>query len=64
MNGKQKKIVVIMSAISLPLGAIVLAYYNRKVIYKNCKEPKGMIKQLFKKNYDCETDKKINNEKK
>ena len=52
MNGKQKKIVIIMSAISLPLGAIVLAYYNRKVIYKNCKEPKGMIKQLFKKNYD------------
>ena len=28
MNGKQKKIVIIMSAISLPLGAIVLAYYN------------------------------------
>ena len=45
-----------MSAISLPLGAIALAYYNRKVIYKNCKEPKGMIKQLFKKNYNCENE--------
>ena len=61
MNGKQKKIVIIMSAISLPLGAIVLAYYNRKVIYKNCKEPKGMIKQLFKKNYNCEKKEKIDN---
>tara|TARA_B100000963_G_scaffold8974_1_gene7037 strand:- start:12512 stop:12700 length:189 start_codon:yes stop_codon:yes gene_type:complete len=62
MNGKQKKIVIIMSAISLPLGAIALAYYNRKVIYKNCKEPKGMIKQLFKKNYDCEIINKTNKE--
>tara|TARA_Y100001972_G_C7606401_1_gene303934 strand:+ start:776 stop:961 length:186 start_codon:yes stop_codon:yes gene_type:complete len=60
MNGKQKKIVVIASAISLPLGALMLAYYKRKVIFENCKKPKGIIKQLFNKNYNCEKEEEQN----